>query len=68
MDPVCLTDLTLPELTEYLAQLGQPAFRAKQIFKWVHQKLITDLDAMTDQPKALLQQLHEPVTGKSCWL
>ena len=33
MDPVCLTDLTLPELTEYLAQLGQPAFRAKQIFK-----------------------------------
>ena len=62
MDPVCLTDLTLPELTEYLAQLGQPAFRAKQIFKWVHQKLITDLDAMTDQPKALLQQLHECCT------
>ena len=62
MDPVCLTDLTLPELTEYLAQLGQPAFRAKQIFKWVHQKFITDLDAMTDQPKALLQQLHERCT------
>ena len=54
----CLTDMTLPELTRYLTEMGQPAFRAKQIFKWIHQKLITDLGAMTDQPKALLQTLQ----------
>ena len=54
----CLTDMTLPELTRYLTEMGQPAFRGKQIFKWIHQKLITDLGAMTDQPKALLQTLQ----------
>ena len=59
---VCLSDLTLPALTEYLAGLGQPAFRAKQIFKWIHQKLVTDLDAMTDQPKALLGRLRQDCT------
>ena len=59
---VCLTDLTLPRLTEYVKGLGQPAFRAKQIFKWVHQKLVTDFSAMTDQPKALIQTLEQNCT------
>lgn len=27
----CLTDLTLPKLTDYIKSIGQPAFRAKQI-------------------------------------
>lgn len=31
----CLTDLTLPKLTDYIKSIGQPAFRAKQIFKWI---------------------------------
>ena len=52
----CLTDLTLPKLTDYIKSIGQPAFRAKQIFKWIHQKQATDFSAMTDQPKALLAQ------------
>ena len=51
---ICLSDLPLPRLTEYMKELGQPAFRAKQIFSWVHRKLVTDFSAMTDQPKALL--------------
>lgn len=29
---ICLSDLPLPRLTEYMKELGQPAFRAKQIF------------------------------------
>ena len=39
--------------------MGQPAFRAKQIFHWVHQKLVTDFSAMTDQPKTLIARLSE---------
>ena len=39
--------------------MGQPGFRAKQIFHWVHQKLVTDFSAMTDQPKALPAKLEE---------
>ena len=38
---------------------GQPGFRAKQIFHWVHQKLVTEFSAMTDQPKTLLAKLEE---------
>ena len=59
---ICLSDFTLDALTAYLVSLGQPKFRAKQIFKWLHQKLVTDFSQMTDQPKALLAQLAENCT------
>ena len=47
----CISSLTLAELSAELKALGQPGFRAKQIFHWVHQKLVTEFSAMTDQPK-----------------
>ena len=50
----CISSLTLEELAAELKALGQPGFRAKQIFHWVHQKLVTEFSAMTDQPKTLL--------------
>ena len=55
----CISSLTLEELAAELKALGQPGFRAKQIFHWVHQKLVTEFSAMTDQPKALLAKLEE---------
>ena len=55
----CISSLTLEQLTAELKAMGQPGFRAKQIFHWVHQKLVTDFSAMTDQPKALLAKLEE---------
>jgi len=55
----CISSLTLAELTDELKALGQPGFRAKQIFHWVHQKLVTEFSAMTDQPKTLLAKLEE---------
>ena len=39
---ICLSDFTLDHLTAYLVGQGQPKFRAKQIFKWLHQKRVTD--------------------------
>ena len=59
---ICLSDFTLDALTAYLVSLGQPKFRAKQIFKWLHQKLVTDFSQMTDQPKTLLALLEENCT------
>ena len=59
---ICLSDFTLDALSAYLVSLGQPKFRAKQIFKWLHQKLVTDFSQMTDQPKTLLAQLAENCT------
>ena len=55
----CISSLTLEQLTAELKAMGQPGFRAKQLFHWVHQKLVTDFSAMTDQPKALLAKLGE---------
>ena len=37
----CISSFTLAELTAELKAMGQPGFRAKQIFHWVHQKLVT---------------------------
>ena len=42
----CISSLTLAELTAALKAMGQPGFRAKQIFHWVHQKLVTEFSAM----------------------
>ena len=55
----CISSYTLEGLTALMKELGQPAFRAKQIFHWLHQKLVTEFSAMTDQPKALLAKLEE---------
>ena len=59
MEKKCLSSLTLEQLGALLKELGQPSFRAKQIFHWIHQKLMTDFSQMTDQPKKLLAQLEE---------
>ncbi len=59
MNKQCISSYPIEQLAEVLRGLGQPAFRAKQIFHWLHQKLVTDFSAMTDQPKALLAKLEE---------
>ena len=53
-----LKSLTQPELAAILKDLGQPAFRAKQVFSWLH-KGIRSYDEMTNLPKALRDTLAE---------
>ncbi len=59
MNKIDLTSLTLEEMTEAIEKLGEKSFRAKQIFSWLNQKLVTDLDQMTDLSKALREKLKE---------
>lgn len=59
MSKNCISSYMPEQLTALMKELGQPAFRAKQIFHWLHQKLVTEFSAMTDQPKALLAKLEE---------
>jgi 23S rRNA (adenine2503-C2)-methyltransferase len=47
------------ELAEVLTALGAPAYRAKQLFSWMHRRLATAVDAMTDLPAALRAALAE---------
>ncbi len=46
------------ELKLELKQMGQQAFRAKQVFRWLHQG-VTSFDEMTDLSKDLRTQLAE---------
>ncbi len=46
-----LKDYTKNELIELLKKLGEPRFRATQLFKWIYQKGITDFSRMTDISK-----------------
>lgn len=52
-----LLDLTLPELQNYLTNVGQPSFRAKQIFGWLHKGI--PFSEMTNIPKDLRDALQQ---------
>jgi len=54
-----LKDLTLEKLTAFVASLGAPPFRAKQIFAWLYRPGITDFGQMTDLNKEFRAQLAE---------
>jgi len=52
-----LLDFTLPRMTEWFALQGEKPFRAKQVFRWIHQRGVDDFDAMTDLAKRLRDKL-----------
>ena len=56
-----LKSMTLPEMTNALKAMGQPAFRGKQVFTWLH-KGVTYFDEMTNLPKDLRDKLKSEVT------
>ena len=49
--------MTLEELQAFLAEWGEPKFRAKQIFAWLHEKQVDDFSQMTNLSQALRQRL-----------
>ncbi len=50
------------ELKAVLDEMGQPAFRAKQVHEWVFEKGAVNFDEMTNLPKALRADLAERFT------
>ena len=53
-----LKSMTVPEIGALLKELGQPAFRAKQIYTWLH-KGVRSYGEMTNLPKALRDTLTD---------
>ena len=47
------------ELSAALKELNEPAFRAKQIYSWLHSQCVTSFDEMTNISKALRQKLDD---------
>ena len=46
-------------LQAWLAEWGEPAFRARQLMGWVYRRGVGDISAMTDLAKSLRQRLEE---------
>ena len=59
MEKRCITSFTIEQLAALLKEWGQPGFRAKQIFHWIHQKQAAEFAQMSDQPKALIARLEQ---------
>ncbi|KEO81953.1 ribosomal RNA large subunit methyltransferase N [Tumebacillus flagellatus] len=55
--PLQLLAMKLEELEAFVQELGQPKFRAKQIFTWLHQKRVTSVDEMSNLPQAFRELL-----------
>ena len=55
---VNLKSMTEAEIGVVLKEMGQPAFRAKQVFSWLH-KGIRSYEEMSNLPKALRSALEE---------
>ena len=53
-----LRSMTLEEISLVLKELNQPAFRAKQVFTWLH-KGVTSCGEMTNLPQSLRDALDE---------
>ena len=47
------------ELTEEMNQIGTKSFRGKQIYSWLHEKLVDSFEEMTNLPKNLREKLDE---------
>lgn len=54
-----MKSLPLKELTEELQSRGEKAFRAKQMYEWMHVKLATGFDDMTNLSKNFREQCKE---------
>jgi len=52
-----LLELSLAQLTQVVADLQQPAYRARQVYHWLHQRGVLDPRLMSDLPAALREQL-----------
>ena len=65
MEKLDIKSLYYYELEAELKAMGQPAFRAKQIYEWMHGKLVSNYDQMTNLSKELRTKLKEtyPLTA-----
>jgi 23S rRNA (adenine2503-C2)-methyltransferase len=54
--------LTFDQLKAHIAKIGKEKFRAQQLYKWVYEKNIFDIDQMTNLSKDFREMLKESMT------
>ena len=63
MEQVHLTGLTEAELREFVRSVGEPDYRARQIFAALHRRRLRSFDEMTDLPKEFRTELAARATA-----
>ena len=59
MEKTNLKALSEAEMKEYVAGLGLPGYRAKQLLKWIYEKGASDISEITELSKPLRESLAE---------
>lgn len=54
-----LLDMAFPEMEEFVRGLGQPAYRARQLWEWIYKRFAPDFESMTSLPRELRTRLAE---------
>ena len=54
-----IKSLNFDELTAFIKEIGEPAFRAKQLYDWMHVKRARNYDEMKNIPKSLKEKLDQ---------
>ena len=53
-----IMSMSIEQLGERMAAAGQPKYRTKQLYEWMHVRLAASYDEMTNLPKALRERLE----------
>ena len=59
MEKTDILSLSFDELASALKEMGEPSFRAKQVYKWLHSDCVLTFDEMTNLSKALRAKLDD---------
>ena len=59
MEQIEIKSLSLAQLKSAMTNMGEKAFRAKQIYEWIHQKLAESFDEMSNLSMPLRERLKD---------
>lgn len=59
MEMTDIKSMDMEHLRLFVESLGEKKFRAKQLYSWMHQKLVKDFDEMTDLSKTFRERLKK---------
>ena len=65
MEKKHITGYTKSELSNFVTEIGEPKYRASQIFKGLHERRLLDFDQITDLPKKFRDKLNETATAST---
>ena len=59
-----IKSMTIEELKNWMTEIGEKPFRARQVYSWMHEHLVTSWEEMTNVPKSLKEKGQQyPITA-----